>query len=242
MAASQDTSSFNATGQVVETYVYHAPPVSSSSSSKKRKRVSKACVCCQRAHMSCDEGRPCKRCVERGMAHLCRDGQRKQRGRKRRGPRGSRQSDVEGEEDLTREEPEFKRTFFGSDEDVTLSPSESDDDIDIVGDRDSMDDDSLSVPPRQPMEHDWGMDSSSERSTLESSSDLSIEHHLFDADSLLSFCATFDPVTAREALQHTFFDYSSESFMPKLEAEKMFSAEASLRSGLMGYQLLDCSF
>jgi hypothetical protein len=51
---------------------------------KSRKRVSRACVYCQRSHMSCDEGRPCKRCLSRGMGELCRDGKCKRRGRKRK--------------------------------------------------------------------------------------------------------------------------------------------------------------
>jgi hypothetical protein len=51
---------------------------------KKRKRVTSACIYCQRSHMSCDESRPCKRCVSRGMSELCRDGKRRRRGRKRK--------------------------------------------------------------------------------------------------------------------------------------------------------------
>lgn len=36
--------------------------------------------------MSCDEQRPCKRCVGRGCGDQCRDGKRKRRGRKRKTP------------------------------------------------------------------------------------------------------------------------------------------------------------
>ncbi|ORX67100.1 hypothetical protein DL89DRAFT_209194, partial [Linderina pennispora] len=39
----------------------------------KRQKVSKACVFCQRSHMSCDDERPCQRCIKRNIAHLCRD-------------------------------------------------------------------------------------------------------------------------------------------------------------------------
>lgn len=39
----------------------------------KRKKVVKACVPCRTAHVSCDEGRPCKRCKKRGMEHKCID-------------------------------------------------------------------------------------------------------------------------------------------------------------------------
>ncbi|KAI9102702.1 hypothetical protein DFS34DRAFT_610170 [Phlyctochytrium arcticum] len=47
--------------------------------SKKRKtnfgkrKVSHACVYCRRSHMTCDDGRPCQRCVKRKIAHLCHD-------------------------------------------------------------------------------------------------------------------------------------------------------------------------
>jgi len=34
--------------------------------------------------MSCDDQRPCKRCIARGCADQCRDGKRKRRGRKRK--------------------------------------------------------------------------------------------------------------------------------------------------------------
>ena len=37
------------------------------------KKVKKACVFCKRSHMPCEEARPCKRCVKRGISHLCRD-------------------------------------------------------------------------------------------------------------------------------------------------------------------------
>ncbi|KAI8844014.1 zinc cluster transcriptional activator [Chytriomyces cf. hyalinus JEL632] len=37
----------------------------------KRKKVSQACVFCRRSHMTCDEGRPCQRCIRRKIAHLC---------------------------------------------------------------------------------------------------------------------------------------------------------------------------
>lgn len=71
-------------------------------------------VFCQRSHMSCDEGRPCKRCIARGCADQCRgmwllkilrstffnnedsDGKRKRRGRKRKnefGEDGNESSD-----------------------------------------------------------------------------------------------------------------------------------------------------
>ncbi|TPX32048.1 hypothetical protein SmJEL517_g04740 [Synchytrium microbalum] len=42
------------------------------SASKKRK-VSHACVYCRRSHMTCDESRPCQRCIKRKIAHLCHD-------------------------------------------------------------------------------------------------------------------------------------------------------------------------
>eukprot|EP01122_Echinamoeba_exundans_P009530 TRINITY_DN339_c0_g1_i4.p1 TRINITY_DN339_c0_g1~~TRINITY_DN339_c0_g1_i4.p1 ORF type:complete len:252 (-),score=53.38 TRINITY_DN339_c0_g1_i4:221-976(-) len=232
---------------VVEPYHYHAP--STSSNSKKRKRVSRACVCCQRAHMSCDEGRPCKRCVERGMAHLCRDGQRKQRGRKRRGPRGARgvgDVDVEGDDDLVRDEPDSKRVYFGSDDDGTTSPSDSDDDIDVVGDASSFDEDSSTgVHPRHPINADWNMDCpSSDRSTMESSSECGMDHMtlISDADMMLPLINSFDPVIAREALQSTFFDNMDYASVAR-ESDRFFAVDAMMQHHPhFGYQLLDCTF
>lgn len=93
-----------------------APPATSSTvsrgrrtSKKKRKRVGRACIFCQRSHMSCDDSRPCKRCVARGCADQCRDpdGKRKRRGRKRKTPLpdgeeadSSGSSDEDGNEDV----------------------------------------------------------------------------------------------------------------------------------------------
>ncbi|KAL1927199.1 hypothetical protein VTP01DRAFT_5162 [Rhizomucor pusillus] len=39
----------------------------------KRRKVTHACVFCRRSHMTCDEGRPCQRCIKRSIGHLCRD-------------------------------------------------------------------------------------------------------------------------------------------------------------------------
>ncbi|KAI9266459.1 hypothetical protein BDA99DRAFT_436591 [Phascolomyces articulosus] len=32
-----------------------------------------ACVFCRRSHMTCDEGRPCQRCIKRSIGHMCHD-------------------------------------------------------------------------------------------------------------------------------------------------------------------------
>jgi len=39
----------------------------------KRKRVNTACLFCKRSHLSCDNGRPCSRCIKRGISEKCRD-------------------------------------------------------------------------------------------------------------------------------------------------------------------------
>ncbi|KAI9094302.1 hypothetical protein DFS34DRAFT_651989 [Phlyctochytrium arcticum] len=49
------------------------PSTGSSRKDCKRRKVCQACILCRKAHMSCDEARPCGRCVKRGMAHLCLD-------------------------------------------------------------------------------------------------------------------------------------------------------------------------
>ncbi|KAI8334304.1 hypothetical protein BC941DRAFT_504233 [Chlamydoabsidia padenii] len=40
---------------------------------RKRKKVSLACVFCRRSHMTCDEGRPCQRCIKRNISDMCHD-------------------------------------------------------------------------------------------------------------------------------------------------------------------------
>ncbi|KAJ3300527.1 hypothetical protein HK104_010469 [Borealophlyctis nickersoniae] len=43
----------------------------------KRRKVCQACTACRKAHMSCEEARPCGRCTKRGLAHLCHDAPKK---------------------------------------------------------------------------------------------------------------------------------------------------------------------
>jgi len=45
-----------------------------SQETRKRKKISRACLPCQRSHCSCDESRPCKRCIHRGLSKECVDG------------------------------------------------------------------------------------------------------------------------------------------------------------------------
>ncbi|KAL1915560.1 uncharacterized protein VTP21DRAFT_6684 [Calcarisporiella thermophila] len=43
------------------------------SGAPKRRKVTHACVYCRRSHMTCDDGRPCQRCIKRGIEHMCHD-------------------------------------------------------------------------------------------------------------------------------------------------------------------------
>ncbi|RDA82987.1 hypothetical protein CP532_2425 [Ophiocordyceps camponoti-leonardi (nom. inval.)] len=43
----------------------------------RRKKARRACFACQRAHLTCGDERPCKRCIKRGLADACKDGVRK---------------------------------------------------------------------------------------------------------------------------------------------------------------------
>ncbi|KAK9457793.1 hypothetical protein V1511DRAFT_507889 [Dipodascopsis uninucleata] len=43
----------------------------------KRKKASRACFHCQKAHLTCDDARPCQRCIKRGLQASCQDGIRK---------------------------------------------------------------------------------------------------------------------------------------------------------------------
>ncbi|EGG10420.1 uncharacterized protein MELLADRAFT_102976 [Melampsora larici-populina 98AG31] len=53
------------------------PPPTSETTSKskagKRRKVAKACLFCKRSHMTCDDSRPCQRCIKREIGHLCCD-------------------------------------------------------------------------------------------------------------------------------------------------------------------------
>jgi len=44
---------------------------------EKRKKVSVACILCRRSHLSCDNKRPCSRCISKGVPNLCKDAPRK---------------------------------------------------------------------------------------------------------------------------------------------------------------------
>ncbi|KAJ1993172.1 Transcriptional regulator of nonfermentable carbon utilization [Dimargaris cristalligena] len=52
-------------------------PASAGPRRSRRRKATRACLDCQRAHLTCDDGRPCQRCVKRGLAVTCRDGFRK---------------------------------------------------------------------------------------------------------------------------------------------------------------------
>ncbi|KLO09241.1 hypothetical protein SCHPADRAFT_879599 [Schizopora paradoxa] len=43
----------------------------------KKKKAARACFHCQKAHLTCDDARPCQRCTKRGMADQCTEGHRK---------------------------------------------------------------------------------------------------------------------------------------------------------------------
>ncbi|GMK57851.1 hypothetical protein CspeluHIS016_0406850 [Cutaneotrichosporon spelunceum] len=42
-----------------------------------RKKVAKACLACQKSHLTCDESRPCNRCTKKGIGDQCVEGVRK---------------------------------------------------------------------------------------------------------------------------------------------------------------------
>ncbi|CAG8509140.1 5016_t:CDS:2 [Cetraspora pellucida] len=45
--------------------------------SMRRKKATRACFHCQKAHLTCDDSRPCQRCIKRDLAASCTDGIRK---------------------------------------------------------------------------------------------------------------------------------------------------------------------
>ena len=56
---------------------------------KRQKHVRKACIHCKKAHLACDEARPCKRCLHLGKTD-CIDVEHKRRGRPRSSPEKKR--------------------------------------------------------------------------------------------------------------------------------------------------------
>ncbi|KAF9435584.1 Transcriptional regulator of nonfermentable carbon utilization, partial [Entomortierella beljakovae] len=54
-----------------------SPDQSQSQQPQRRKKASRACFHCQKAHLTCDDSRPCQRCVKRDLAATCADGVRK---------------------------------------------------------------------------------------------------------------------------------------------------------------------
>ncbi|ORX62851.1 hypothetical protein DM01DRAFT_1314495 [Hesseltinella vesiculosa] len=45
--------------------------------SVRKKKAARACIHCQKAHLTCDDSRPCQRCIKRGLSTTCTDGTRK---------------------------------------------------------------------------------------------------------------------------------------------------------------------
>ncbi|GAA5827067.1 hypothetical protein JCM3770_004535, partial [Rhodotorula araucariae] len=43
----------------------------------KKKKAGRACAACQKAHLTCDDARPCARCIKKGCPDECVDGARK---------------------------------------------------------------------------------------------------------------------------------------------------------------------
>ncbi|KAI7882997.1 hypothetical protein K492DRAFT_144405 [Lichtheimia hyalospora FSU 10163] len=44
---------------------------------QRKKKAARACIHCQKAHLTCDDSRPCQRCIKRDLASTCTDGARK---------------------------------------------------------------------------------------------------------------------------------------------------------------------
>ncbi|KAG5654400.1 hypothetical protein H0H81_003224 [Sphagnurus paluster] len=54
-----------------------APPARKARDGPKKKKANRACFHCQKAHLTCDDSRPCQRCTKRGIASSCTEGHRK---------------------------------------------------------------------------------------------------------------------------------------------------------------------
>ena len=55
------------------------------SKQKRTKHVCRACFHCKKAHLACDDQRPCRRCIHIGKSDVCYDVEHKRRGRPNRG-------------------------------------------------------------------------------------------------------------------------------------------------------------
>ncbi|EST07030.2 PAS domain protein [Kalmanozyma brasiliensis GHG001] len=102
---------------------------SQASRKQAKAHVPSACLNCKRAHLACDVGRPCRRCINLGKSDTCIDVQHKKRGRPRLKDRPSSQAGVptlqtlEGKSDnsgspasgpYTRQSPGSEQGYFRS--------------------------------------------------------------------------------------------------------------------------------
>jgi hypothetical protein len=67
---------------------------------KRQKHVRKACIHCKKAHLACDEARPCKRCLHLGKPD-CIDVEHKRRGRPRSSPEKKRPAQISTPQEYT---------------------------------------------------------------------------------------------------------------------------------------------
>eukprot|EP01119_Soliformovum_irregulare_P024486 TRINITY_DN8782_c0_g1_i1.p1 TRINITY_DN8782_c0_g1~~TRINITY_DN8782_c0_g1_i1.p1 ORF type:complete len:348 (-),score=61.49 TRINITY_DN8782_c0_g1_i1:119-1141(-) len=84
------------------------------------KRVSKACLACQKGHLSCDKERPCKKCVEKGKECLDGPGSGKKRGRRSK-------KDLEPNQDESQNQEEA--CFDALDDSDTLNSDEKPEEV-----------------------------------------------------------------------------------------------------------------
>ncbi|KDN38564.1 hypothetical protein K437DRAFT_291790 [Tilletiaria anomala UBC 951] len=73
MAGSNKAAAATSSGKRAATAVAADVNGSGGKKEQKRRKVSLACVYCRRSHMTCDDSRPCKRCIKRDIGHLCHD-------------------------------------------------------------------------------------------------------------------------------------------------------------------------
>ncbi|KDN49251.1 hypothetical protein K437DRAFT_255383 [Tilletiaria anomala UBC 951] len=61
-----------------DVYLYSSSsPAPGDGKRPRKKKTNRACHHCQKAHLTCDESRPCQRCIKKGLADTCHDGTRK---------------------------------------------------------------------------------------------------------------------------------------------------------------------
>ncbi|KAI7905044.1 uncharacterized protein BX663DRAFT_501500 [Cokeromyces recurvatus] len=74
---SQETATIDPEHTTTTYQNYFTTASNHSNNTKKREESIRPCIHCQKALLTCDEGRPCQGCIKRDLSTTCFDGIRK---------------------------------------------------------------------------------------------------------------------------------------------------------------------